>query len=130
MALAKATALSAVNPAKQYDFGAEQGIQAFEHVRELCPFSPHAEQVLRCFLTVTTLDSLKMFMQPARPSSDLLTFLVLTILGSLKMFMQPARPSSDLLTFLVLTGASVALSCATARFSAAGATRNWHVRLL
>jgi len=148
------TACLPVKPAKQYDFGAGQVIHALEHVRELCPFSPHAEQVLRCFLTLTTLGSLKMFAQPARPSRGLLTFLALTALGSLKMFMQSARPTRGLftflaltalgslkmfmqsarptrglLTFLALTTGSIAPSSAATRCSA-GETVSWQVRLL
>jgi hypothetical protein len=110
-------------------FDGEQGRQTLAHVLVLCPFSPHPEQVLRCFLAATTLGSLKMFMQPARPSRGLVTFLV-TTLGSLKMFMQPARPSRGLVTFLVLTTGSIAPSSAVIRCSAGEmVVRNWQVVL-
>ena len=106
MMCAKFTACLAVRPEKQYDVGAGQGRQMLIQVLALCPFSPHPEQVLLAFLALTTL-------------------------GSLKMFMEPARPSRGLLTFLVLTTGSIAPSSAATRCSAGETViRNWHVVLL
>ena len=123
MMCAKFTACLAVRPEKQYDVGAGQGGQMLIQVLALCPFSPHPEQVLRCFFALTTLGSLKMFMLPARPSRGLETFFALTG-GSI-------APSSAATRFSAGEMAIIAPSSAATRFSAGEmVVRNWQVVLL